>query len=123
MIFVYIYDDVFKRDDAEDVPVEDDRIISILKASPTDGLQAAIERYGPLVKAAVIRILGAQHPDIEECISDTFIKLWKRTKANGQPHRNLKSYIAAIARNALSMPIGRAKQVPLQNRLKTRSWN
>ena len=75
-------------------------LISKIKRKPGDGLIDAFEEFGPLVKAITVKILGNGSPgDVEECISDTFIKLWQSIDQYDERKGSLRPFIAAIARN------------------------
>ncbi|HQD31589.1 MAG: sigma-70 family RNA polymerase sigma factor [Clostridiaceae bacterium] len=75
-------------------------LISKIKRKPRDGLIDAFEEFGPLVKAITVKILGNGSPgDVEECISDTFIKLWQSIDQYDERKGSLRPFIAAIARN------------------------
>lgn len=53
-------------------------MLTLMQNDPEKGVEQAIRQYGGLCKAVAVRILGAYHQqDIEECISDTFVKLWR----------------------------------------------
>lgn len=79
--------------------MDDKELLALLIDCPADGVRAAISLYGGIAKAAAIRILGSGHPDIEECVADTFIKLWKNVKASEPSFNGIKAYISVIARN------------------------
>lgn len=80
---------------------KDKRILSLLKKSPEEGLSLALDTYGGSVKTICKNILyDCSSEDIEEAISDTFLKLWRNVdKFKKEKGTNLKSYIYAIARN------------------------
>lgn len=79
----------------------DKRLLSLLKRSPEKGLSLALDVYGPSVKTICKNILyDCSSEDIEEAISDTFLKLWKNVdKFKENKGTTLKSYIYSIARN------------------------
>lgn len=79
----------------------DKKICSLLKKNPEEGLSLAIDIYGGAVKTICRNILSdCKREDIEEAISDTFLKLWKNIdKYKLEKNTALKSYIYAIARN------------------------
>ena len=80
---------------------KDKKIISLLKKSPENGLNLALDIYGGAVKTICKNILSDyKNEDIEEAISDTFFKLWQNIDNFEQDKKiPLKSYIYAIARN------------------------
>lgn len=79
---------------------EDNQLILLIKSNPQEGLSKAMDLYGGSVKWIISKILGySNSEDIEECMSDVFVKLWKnidRFKADNKT--SLKSYLYGIAR-------------------------
>ncbi|MGL5347263.1 MAG: RNA polymerase sigma factor [Peptostreptococcaceae bacterium] len=80
---------------------KDKKIISLLQKNPEEGLSLSLDIYGGSVKTICKNILSdCKNEDIEEVISDTFLKLWKNVdKFKSDKNTSLKSYIYAIARN------------------------
>lgn len=80
--------------------MQDNQLIHLLKNAPSEGLKTAIDLYGGLVKWVVVKIIGNQQEDIEECVSDTFLRLWQSID-RFDPTKNitLKSYLCGIARH------------------------
>lgn len=79
--------------------MNDDKLIKLLRKNPTKGLSCAIDIYGALVKTIVTRILGYENQqDIEECVSDVFVELWKSINNFNKEKGVLKNYIISIAR-------------------------
>lgn len=75
-------------------------LIDKIKQNPKDGLMDAFELFGPLVKGIVVKTLGrSKARDIEECISDTFIKLWQSIDLYDEQRGSLRAFITIIARN------------------------
>lgn len=79
--------------------MDDKEIISLLKRKPEIGIEEATYKYSPMVKGIAIKILHTRNLDVEECIADTFISLWKNVKKVDLKKGSLKAYIACIARN------------------------
>ncbi|GAA0181714.1 sigma-70 family RNA polymerase sigma factor [Clostridium sediminicola] len=79
--------------------MEDSRILLLLKNSPERGIYEATVKYGGLVKGIAIKILHNRQEDIEECIADTFIVLWKNINKIDFDRGSLKGYIACVARS------------------------
>lgn len=80
--------------------MNDDKLIKLLRKNPTKGLSCAIDIYGALVKTIVTRILGYENQqDIEECVSDVFVELWKSIDNYIEEKGILKNYIISIARH------------------------
>ena len=79
--------------------MNDENLIKLLKKNPSKGLSCAIEQYGGLVKTIAIRIIGYENQqDIEECVSDVFVELWKSINNYDKEKGILKNYIISIAR-------------------------
>ena len=79
--------------------MEDSKILLLLEKDVSQGLLAVTKKYGGLVKAITIKILSGCNEDVEECISDTFIALWKSKNRIDLNKGSLKAYLACIARN------------------------
>lgn len=92
--------------------MDDQQLITLMQNDPEKGVEQAIRQYGGLCKAVTVRILGADHPeDIEECISDTFLKLWRAADGIDLQKGTLKAYAASIARNTAINRLRRQKRV------------
>lgn len=79
--------------------MDDSTIILLLKNDTSKGLFEATKKYGGLVKAISIKILHNRAEDVEECVADTFVSLWKTVNSIDFNRGTLKGYIACIARN------------------------
>ncbi|MDF2677218.1 MAG: hypothetical protein K0Q97_1536 [Bacillota bacterium] len=80
--------------------MNDDKLVKLLKKNPSKGLSCAIDIYGALVKTIVTRILGYENQqDIEECVSDVFVELWKSINNFNKEKGIFKNYIISIARH------------------------
>lgn len=80
--------------------MDDNQILEFLKKKQPTILYELTKKYGGIVKTITSRILGNNNPqDIEECIADTFIKLWDNSENIDINKGSLKSYIVSIARN------------------------
>lgn len=77
--------------------MEDKELLRMLHRDGECGLQAALELYGGTVKTIVNRVLYAFPQDAEECMADTFLKLWKhRNRLKNTP---LRAWLIVTARN------------------------
>lgn len=103
--------------------LEENRIRKLLKTDPERGLNLAMDHFGPAVKWIAKTILGKEsQQDIEECIADTFVRLW-RSAAEEDPvvrgfeqgkGTTLYSYTCGIARHvAIDMVRRRPKETPV----------
>lgn len=99
--------------------MNDEKLVRLIKHNPSGGLSAAVEQYGPLVKTVVVRIVGHENQrDVEECVSDVFVELWKSID-NYNPEKGLlKNYIISIARhvgiNTYRRKLNREELIPLE---------
>lgn len=81
--------------------MNDTKLIQALQHGQRGALDKAVSHYSGYVASVARNVLGAQatREDLEEIVSDVFIALW-RTADRLDESRPLKSYLAAIARNA-----------------------
>lgn len=56
---------------------EETELLRLILREPETGLEEAMQRYAPFVKAAAGRVLPGAPQEVEECMADTFIALWK----------------------------------------------
>lgn len=79
---------------------EDKFLLEQLQNWPEQGLKLAVAEYGGLVKRVVLTVLpGADSRDVEECVADVFLKLY-RSAGRFQPEAgSLKNYLCGIARH------------------------
>lgn len=79
----------------------DEKLIQGLRRGQRDALHRTINQYSSYVAAVARNVLGEQatREDLEEIVSDVFVSLW-RVAERLDESRPLKSYLAAIARNA-----------------------
>lgn len=110
--------------------MEEDRILSLLESDPEAGLSLAMDAYGDSVKWIAVNLLGRERrEDVEECVAETFVRLWQSRQrfsrdagqragqsagqragqsagqsGGGQRQPSLRSYTCGIARHvALDM--------------------
>lgn len=76
--------------------MEDEKIIALFFARQEEAIAAARETYGGYCAGVARNILSSEE-DVEEVLSDTWMKLWNSIPP--QNPGNLKLYIARIARN------------------------
>ncbi|QHI73148.1 RNA polymerase sigma factor [Aminipila terrae] len=90
---------------------DDNQLIQLIKKNPQEGLSAAIDLYGSTIKWIVIKIIGHWNSqDIEECISDIFVKLWMNIdNFKIESNISLKSYLCGIARHTAIDYLRKAK--------------
>lgn len=103
--------------------LEENRMRKLLKTDPERGLNLAMEYFGPAVKWIAKTVLGSEsQQDIEECIAETFVRLWHSTVETEPVVRGFKqekgttlySYTCGIARHvAIDMVRRRPKETPV----------
>ncbi len=79
--------------------MKDDDIVTRIKNKDVRGLEELIRRYGNYVGSVIRRVIlpSLSESDAEELTADVFTAVWKRSeRLTGE---NLKSYLAAAARN------------------------
>lgn len=88
----------------------DRELIEHIIHNPEEGIKQAIKQYGAIVNAVVIKIIGASNGlDVQECVSNVFIKLWQYSQQYDEEKGALKGYIVAIARNEALSKLKRIK--------------
>lgn len=75
--------------------------LALLKRSPRKAHSVLIEQYGNLVYAIVINKLRscAEREEIEDCVSDVFVKVFESAAKFDPEYGTLKSFISTIAKN------------------------
>lgn len=79
--------------------MEDKELLELLRTQPSEGIRQAAELYGGIAKASAARILD-DSTAVEECVADTFVKLWRSAARLDPKKGGLKAYIMVLARNA-----------------------
>ena len=77
--------------------MEDSQIIALLFERSEQAIRVLQDKYGNLCRSVASNILPDIR-DVEECISDTYLRVWKCIPPQ-HPDR-LDSYVARVARNA-----------------------
>lgn len=77
----------------------DKKIISLLVSKDEKGLKLFKNKYDKLLRFVVSGILKGREQDIEECLNDTYLKLWENAKSYDFTKASLKNYSVVIARN------------------------
>lgn len=80
--------------------MRDEEIVRLLKRRQEEGMTALIEAYGHNVEWMAGKILGACHrEDVEECVSDIYMKVWQEIEAYREEKGSLLLWIYGIARH------------------------
>lgn len=77
--------------------MEDSKILLLLNSDPSEGLREAVKKYYAYAAAIARRVLGGREQDVEECVTDAFVSVWRASQESGI--RNLKGCIAYAVRN------------------------
>ena len=81
--------------------MSDEILSQKLRNGEQDAFSYMIDTYGKLLWVVVGGILGSigTHQDIEECISDVFVHIWKNPEAFDHRKGSLKTFLAVIAKS------------------------
>ena len=79
--------------------MEDKQIILLLKNKPSDGFYEAIQKYRAAVTAVIARVLPYHPQDVEECVADTFVNIWRFIDRIDEETRTFKGLVLCTARN------------------------
>ena len=79
--------------------MSDEKILKLLQAQNEEGITAIADKYEKLLKYVASNILGDRTRDIEECVNDTYYKIWKNSNNFDFNKASLKTYLKVIVRN------------------------
>jgi len=81
--------------------VRDDVVIQKITGGDQESFCYMIDTYSKLLWVVVAGILSniGTVQDIEECISDVFIEVWKNPRAYAKQRGTLKNFLAVMAKN------------------------
>ena len=74
-------------------------IIELIKSQENAGMEALADKYGKLLSYIISGILGKRPDDIEECVNDTYLKIWRNVDNFDFSRASLTTYLKVIARN------------------------
>lgn len=77
----------------------EEEIIERIKGQEDIGMEALIDKYKKLLIYIISGILGARADDIEECVNDTYLKIWRNVDKFDFSRASLTTYLKVIARN------------------------
>lgn len=106
---------------------EENRILSLLQSDPEAGLSEAMNAYGSTVKWIAGCVLGAgQREDVEECVAETFVRLWQSSGSRFRPHASLAQEAGTPVRTSeqpslFSYVCGIARHVAIDMRRKRKA--
>lgn len=78
----------------------DSELINLLETEPDRGYEMIIEQYGNLVYAIVLNKLKnvSSREDIEDCVSDIFVEIFRNAGKIDESRGSLKSFISTVAK-------------------------
>jgi len=81
--------------------LDDEILIQKLLDEEQEAFSYIIDNYSKLLWVVVGGILGkvGTPEDIEECISDVFVQIWRNPRAYSQQKGSIKTYLAVIAKS------------------------
>ena len=79
--------------------LRDNKIVKLIKNQEEEGLKALSEKYEKLLVYISTGILGNNREDIEECVNDTYLKVWKHIEDFDFQKASFKTYLSVIVRN------------------------
>lgn len=79
--------------------MNDQEIVALLLNGEEAGLVTLAKKYEKLILYIINTILGSKHRDAEECLNDTYMKIWRNIEQYDFTKASLKTYIKVIARN------------------------
>ncbi len=79
--------------------LRDNKIVKLIKNQEEEGLKALSEKYEKLLVYIATGILGNNWEDIEECVNDTYLKVWKHIEDFDFQKASFKTYLSVIVRN------------------------
>ena len=88
--------------------IMDKKIISLLLSKDEKGLTLFKNKYEKLLRFVISGILNGHESDIEECLNDTYLKLWENAATYDFNRASIKNYSVVIARN---LAINRLRQL------------
>lgn len=91
--------------------MDDQAIIRLMKSKPDKGIYEAIRKYEGVLTSVASKILANQQ-DVEECVSDAFVGMWRHIDNLDTEMGSLKGYLICSVRNHA---INRYKQTKRSN--------
>lgn len=82
-----------------EVAMTEEEIVELIKRQEDAGLTALTEKYGRLLTYIIAGILKERTGDVEECLNDTYWKIWRNVEKFDFTKASLVTYLKVIARN------------------------
>lgn len=77
----------------------DEKIVKLMIEGDDKALQKISDKYEKLLCYIITNIVGNRPQDVEECLNDTYFKVWKNAKKIDLKKASLKTYLKCAARN------------------------
>ena len=77
----------------------DERILKLLINKDEKALYKLSGKYDKLLSYIISNIVGNRPEDVEECLNDTYFKVWKNAHKIDLKKASLKTYLKYVARN------------------------
>lgn len=97
---------------------------AILADSET-GLRWAMRDYAALVRGILRRILPRQEDDVEECLADVFVALWRNAQKLADDEIPVRAWLIVTARNMginRYRALQRRREIPLTEEMSRTLW-
>ena len=91
--------------------MDDEKIIALFLGRDESAIRETDIKYGGYCRSISRRILNSDE-DIEECVSDAYLKLWNTIPPKRPP--SLKTYLGSIVRN---LSINRLNRLSAEKRI------
>ena len=73
--------------------LRDKKIVKLLVKQDEEGLKALTEKYEKLLVYIATGILGNNKEDVEECVNDTYLKIWNHIGEFDFEKASFKTYL------------------------------
>lgn len=75
-------------------------LVQAILADPETGLRWAMRDYAAMVRGILRRILPRRENDVEECMADVFVALWRNAEKLQKQQIPVRAWLMVTARNA-----------------------
>lgn len=79
--------------------MRDKKIVQLIQKQDEEGLKGLTEKYEKLLVYIATGILGNNSEDVEECVNDTYLKVWNHIQEFDFEKASFKTYLSVIVRN------------------------
>lgn len=89
----------------------EDEIIELLRNKEERGIELVAEHYEKLIRYIAVTILGNRETEVDECINDVYLKVWKNGAGYDYQKASFKTYLKVITRNTALNYLRRLKRL------------